>query len=196
MENIQDVKEIIKNIEHIYGSNNSLGLLKDFERVLDNLDVYVFDNWLDGELVSDPIEHRYFIECVFMWPEEKMPNPQGGARLLDYGCKVEYGKGKVAAVRQIKRPEDIRPGTKKGKIDYNNIWKVKIIIPKKLIHDIHKGYSELDRNKIEDIINQFGGINTEPELSETSDKGLGSMGNMNSMGGMDASGSDDMSEPM
>lgn len=193
MENIQDVKDIIKNIEHIYGSNNSLSLLKDFERVLDNLDVYVFDNWLDGELVSGPVEYRYFIECVFMWPEEKMPNPRGGARLLDYGCRVEYGKGKVAAVRQIKRPDDIRPGTKKGKVDYNNIWKVKISIPKKLIHDIHKGYNELDRNKIEDIINQFGGINTEPELSETDDQGLGSMGGMDSMGGM---GDDDMSSPM
>ena len=36
-----DIKDIITNIEQIYGSNNSLGLLKDFERVIDELDVYV-----------------------------------------------------------------------------------------------------------------------------------------------------------
>ena len=34
-----DIKDIISNIEQIYGSNNSLQLLKDFVRVLDELDV-------------------------------------------------------------------------------------------------------------------------------------------------------------
>ena len=31
-----DIKDIISNIENIYGSNNSLSLLKDFERVIDS----------------------------------------------------------------------------------------------------------------------------------------------------------------
>ena len=30
-----DLKDIISNIEQVYGSNNSLNLLKDFERVID-----------------------------------------------------------------------------------------------------------------------------------------------------------------
>ena len=51
-------KDIIGNIEQIYGSNNSLNILKDFERVLDELDVYVYDGWLDGELVAGPNESR------------------------------------------------------------------------------------------------------------------------------------------
>ena len=51
-----DIKDIISNIEQIYGSNNSLNLLKDFERVLDELDTYVYDNWIDGELVNGPKE--------------------------------------------------------------------------------------------------------------------------------------------
>ena len=37
-----DIKDIISNIENIYGSTNSLSLLKDFERVIDELDVYVY----------------------------------------------------------------------------------------------------------------------------------------------------------
>ena len=60
-------KDIIANIEQIYGSNKSLNLLKDFERVFDELDVYVFDGWLDGELVAGPKESRYFVECTFGW---------------------------------------------------------------------------------------------------------------------------------
>ena len=87
-----DIKDIISNIENIYGSNNSLSLLKDFERVIDELDVYVYENWLDGELVEGPKETRYYVQCTFMWPNDKMPEPKGGKRLLDYGCRVQFGQ--------------------------------------------------------------------------------------------------------
>lgn len=148
-----DIKDIISNIEQIYGSNNSLNLLKDFERVIDELDVYVFDNWIDGEIVDGPRESRYFVECTFMWPKEKMPEPSGAKRLTEYGCKVRVAESKIAQVRKIRKPEDIRPGTRKGKIDQKEIWLFKISMPKKLMSDINRGYTELDRNKIEDIVN-------------------------------------------
>ena len=149
-----DYKEIIQNIENIYGSNNSLNMLKEFERVIDELDIYVFDNWLDGELASGPHEHRYFVECTFMWPKDKMPDPKGGLRLLDYNCKVQFAESTIAKVRKIKKPDDIRPGTRKGKIDREDIWMVKISMPKKLMSDINRGYKNLDKNKVEDILTQ------------------------------------------
>lgn len=149
-----DIKDIIQNVQQIYDSNNSLNILKDFERVIDELDVYVYDNWIDGELVEGPKDTRYFISCTFMWPKAHMPDPKGGMKLINYGCKVEWAEDYVAKVRQIKKPEDIRPGTKKGKIDYYPVWMVKITMPKKLIATVETGYTELDRNKIEDIVNQ------------------------------------------
>lgn len=147
-----DIKDIISNIENIYGSNNSLNLLKNFERVIDELDIYVYENWEDGELVSGPKEHRYWIECTFMWPIEKMPDPRAGKILQEYGCKVQVAESTISKVRKIKTPDDIRPGTKKGKIDRKKILMIKIVIPKKLIHDIDKGYRNLDKNKVEDIL--------------------------------------------
>ena len=161
-----DIKDIIKNIETIYGSNNSLTLLKDFERVVDELDTYVFENWIDGELVAGPNESRYFVECTFMWPKDKMPEPEGGKRLLDYGCKVQFAETTVSQVRKIKTPDDIRPGTKKGKIDHKEVWMVKISMPKKLMHDITRGYTELDKNKIEDIVSMNGGVNAHIDPAE------------------------------
>jgi hypothetical protein len=161
-----DIKDVINNIEQIYGSNNSLGLLKDFERVIDELDIYVYDNWIDGELVEGPKESRYFIECTFMWPKEKMPEPKGGLRLLEYGCKVRFAESEIARVRKIKKPDDIRPGTRKGKIDHDSVWMVKISMPKKLMHDINRGYRELDKNKIEDIINANSAVNAAVEPAE------------------------------
>lgn len=161
-----DIKDIISNIEQIYSSNNSLSLLKDFERVIDELDVYVFENWIDGEIVEGPKESRYFVECTFMWPYEKMPEPKGGQRLLDYGCKVQFAEDVIAKVRKIKTPDDIRPGTRKGKIDYDPIWMVKISIPKKLMHDIKRGYDQLDANKVEDILTMNGGVNAHIDPAE------------------------------
>jgi hypothetical protein len=161
-----DIKDIIANIENVYGSNNSLNLLKDFERVIDELDTYVYDNWIDGELVQGPIESRYWVQCTFMWPKEKMPEPQGGKRLLDYGCKVQFAETKLAKVRKIKKPDDIRPGTKKGKIDQEDVWMVKITMPKKLMNDINRGYRNLDKNKVEDILNQQGAVNIQADAAE------------------------------
>ena len=51
---MKDVLEIIKNIESIYESDVAFTVLKDFERVLDDLDIYVYDNWGEGELVAGP----------------------------------------------------------------------------------------------------------------------------------------------
>lgn len=161
-----DLKSIITNIETIYGSNNSLNILKDFERVVDELDLYVFDNWIDGELVAGPIESKYFVECTFMWDYEKMPDPAGAKRLSDYGCKVQFAESHFHYVRKIRKPEDIRPGTKKGKIDRKEVWLVKILMPKKLMADIQKGSKNLDINKIEDIVNQNFLKSVKPDASE------------------------------
>ena len=130
---MHDVLDIIKNVQSLYAVGPTLGILKDFERVLDELDVYVFKNWEDGELLSGPIDSRHFVTCSFMWPVDMMPDPAGGKRLLDRGCKVSYKKDELLKPREIKSPEDYRPGTTKGKIDAHDIWIVEIKMPKELI---------------------------------------------------------------
>ena len=45
---MKDVLEVIKNIQSIYESDVSFQVLKDFERVLDDLDLYVYEYWMDG----------------------------------------------------------------------------------------------------------------------------------------------------
>tara|TARA_B100000780_G_scaffold146568_1_gene102381 strand:+ start:176 stop:691 length:516 start_codon:yes stop_codon:yes gene_type:complete len=139
---MQDVADIIQNIESIYDSNTSFQVLKDFERVLDELDIYVYANWKDGELAEGPVIERHWVTCSFMWDRDQMPDPMGGKRLLDYDCKVSYEKSFLIVARTIEEPGDIRPGTKKGKLDRNPTWVVKIQMPKKLIADIYTGYIE------------------------------------------------------
>ena len=110
---MQDIYDIVKNVEGIYESDTGFQILKDFERVLDELDIYVYDNWEDGELAEGPNIDRHWVTCKFMWPRSKMPDPMGGKRLLDYDCKVNYQKTTLIKPRKIRKPDDIRPGTKK-----------------------------------------------------------------------------------
>jgi len=150
---MHDVLDIIKNVQGLYSTGPTLGILKDFERVLDELDVYVFKNWEDGELLEGPIDKRHFVECSFMWPEDQMPDPAGGKRLLDHGCKVGYQKDTLLKPRQIKGPEDYRPGTVKAKIDGHPIWVVHIKMPKELIHNFKSG---LEKEDSQDYIDDMG----------------------------------------
>tara|TARA_A100001011_G_scaffold149632_1_gene157854 strand:+ start:4227 stop:4745 length:519 start_codon:yes stop_codon:yes gene_type:complete len=139
---MQDVMDIVKNVEGIYESDTAFSVLKDFERVLDELDLYVYDNWEDGELASGPKIEKHWVSCEFMWPKDKMPDPMGGKRLLDYDCKVSYKKSSLLKPRKIRKPDDIRPGSKKGKLDRQPIWLVNITMPKDLILNIYSGYKE------------------------------------------------------
>ena len=143
-----DVIDVIKNLQTLSENNSAFQVLKDFERVLDELDVYVYKNWEEGELVSGPHVNRYTVSCKFMWEEKEMPDPKGAQRLYDYGCKVTYIKEHILIPRKIKDPDDFRPGTKKGKIDSHPIWSVVVEMPKKLMQDVYIGKENKENNKM------------------------------------------------
>lgn len=140
---MEDIYNLVKNIESVYGSNTSFQVLKDFERVIDELDVYVYKNWEDGELAAGPVIERHWVTCTFMWDQGSMPDPMGGKRLVDYDCKVSYKKDHLVVPRKIRKPDDIRPGTKKGKLDRKPVWLVTIQMPKSLIADMYSGYKDM-----------------------------------------------------
>lgn len=142
-----DILDVIRNIDDLYENNTSLAVLKDFERVLDEMDMYVYDNWEDGELAYGPQVDRHWITAGFMWPKDKMPDPEAGKRLIELGCKVKYEKSHLVEPRKIKSHDDIRPGTKKGRLDRNPIWIVEIAMPKKVAFDIYKGYMDKMKNE-------------------------------------------------
>jgi hypothetical protein len=154
MANILDELEVIKNIENMYENNTAFNVLKDFERIIDELDLYVYDNWYDGELAEGPNIDRHWVSAKFFWPRDKMPDPMGAKRLLDYDCKVAYQKSYIVTPRKILEPDDIRPGTKKGKLDRSPIWIVEIRMPKKLISDIFAANLEQIETTQPDAMNQ------------------------------------------
>lgn len=138
-----DYDSIISTIKGIYTSDGSMSILLDYERVLDEADLYAFKNWELGELVQGPNIGRYSISCVFMWPYDLMPDPRGGKRLINIGCKIEFAKSKVKVPVEVKNYEDYVPGTRYPKGIKRKVWLVKITIPVELMDDIKEGSIDL-----------------------------------------------------
>ena len=144
-----DYWQVAENIKDIYLSEGSLLTLLDFERVLDELDIYAFKNWIIGELVAGPEISKYRVTCVFMWPEKLMPDPRGARRLLPFDCEVKYKKTTMKVPIKITDPSDYRPGTHKARLGEAKIWLVEISMPKSLMSDIRTGSVELEDEEID-----------------------------------------------
>jgi hypothetical protein len=144
---MHDILDVIQNIQDLYENNSSLAVLKDFERVLDEMDTYVYENWEEGELAYGPRVDRHWITAGFMWPQNKMPDPTAGKRLMELGCKISYQKSHLVEPRKIRTAEDIRPNSKKGLLDRHPIWIVEIQMPKKIAFDIYRGYMDKMKNE-------------------------------------------------
>jgi hypothetical protein len=145
----QDYWQVAENIKDIYMSEGSLLTLLDFERVLDELDLYAFKNWQIGELVSGPNIGKYRVTCIFMWPEKLMPDPRGARRLLPFDCEVKFKKTQMKVPMKITNPDDYRPGTHKARLVEKKIWLVEITMPKALMTDIRTGSVEMEDEEID-----------------------------------------------
>jgi len=144
-----DFVSITNTIKGIMTSDGSMSILLDYERVLDEADLYAFKNWIFGELVQGPDTGRYNVSCVFMWPYKLMPDPRGAKRLINLGCKVYFAKSKLDVPVQVKDYDDLIPGTNYPKYSERKVWFCKIVIPLELMDDIKEGSINLADQEID-----------------------------------------------
>ena len=138
-----DFVSIVDTIRGVYMSDGAMSTLLDFERVLDEADVYAFKNWIIGELVQGPVIGRYNAKCVFMWPYKLMPDPRAALRLMNIGCKVAYAKSSIKVPVEVNDYDDFVPGTRYPKMTKKSIWFVEITVPFDLMDDIKEGSIDL-----------------------------------------------------
>jgi hypothetical protein len=164
-----NIRDLLKNTKDIFMTDSAVNALLDFERVLDELDLYAFANWKQGELVEGPIYEKYFVKCIFMWPYKKMPDPKGATRLAEYDCEVKFKQDFFEHPVKVKSPNDFQPGTKVPKLIKSPIWLVEIVMPRKLMADIEQGALELESGTVdmEDIEQAYENGN-DNEANDTS----------------------------
>jgi len=154
-----DFVSIVSTVKGIFTSDGAISSLIDYERVLDEADLYAYKNWQLGELVQGPDVKRYSVTCTFMWPYHLMPDPRGVKRLLMIGCKVSFAKSEIKVPVEIKNYDDFVPGTRYPKMHNRPVWFVQITIPKDLMNNIKEGTIDLadqtiDLQEIEDAYSE------------------------------------------
>jgi hypothetical protein len=147
-----DIKNTVDNHFKVHRNASLIDVLIEFDQFLDDLNVYSYKNWFEGEVIDGPHLSRYWCEISLMYPYEQMPDPEGGKRLLSRNCKVYYREDHYMEPRKVESPDDYEPGTKKPKIDKVPVWVVQIKVPKKYVlvydskeHDeeeLEKGYQQ------------------------------------------------------
>ena len=125
-----------KLLKRLSDSSNLTDVLIQMEDFMDSLDLYVFKNWFEGEVVQGPEIRRYWVKMTLKYDYEMMPDPAGGMRLIKHGAKVTYRKAKEEVPVPIKSPDDYQDGTKKPKMSLKDIWLVEIDIPRRFIDEL------------------------------------------------------------
>jgi len=144
-----DFVSIVDTIKNIYMSDGSMNTLLDFERVLDEADIYAYRNWINGELVQGPDVGRYSCKCTFMWPYKLMPDPRATLRLTTIGCNVKMMKSKIEVPVAVTSYEDFQSGSRYPKMQENQVWFMQIEIPFELMDDIKEGSVDIAEDTID-----------------------------------------------
>lgn len=144
-----DYVSIIDTVKGIFTSDGSMSVLLDYERVLDEADLYAFRNWELGELVQGPVVKRYSVGCMFMWPYKLMPDPRACKRLVNLGCSIKWKKTKIRVPVEVDDYDDFDPGTRYPKMKEKPIWLVYIEMPKEIMDDIREGSIDLAGQNID-----------------------------------------------
>jgi hypothetical protein len=153
------------DFDKIQESPHLLDILVQMEDVLDSFDVYVFQNWIEGEIVEGPSVRRYWFDFTLRYPMKKMPDPKGAMRLIEHGVRVNYEKTTV---------EDPDAETPEGEEEEKKAthWEVKISIPRRLLSSMNSAELDFydDEVEVEDVEDaQDTGMND--ETGYTDDEG-------------------------
>lgn len=125
--------DIKGNIQKLFDEGGLQDILLSVEEYLDNMDLYVFKNWIDGEIVEGPIVSKYWVDLTLKYDADKMPDPRGAYLFHNQGTKIQVKKDVELVPRQVMEPEDLDPETGKQVLDEKPVMLVRFTIPRRLV---------------------------------------------------------------
>lgn len=147
---MSDAFNISELLNKLNDNENLINILIQFESFLDNLDIYAYKNWFDGEIVDGPNVERYWVSVMLKYPYDKIPDPKGAKRLVEHGCKVLFKKSyeMVSVFPDTVKKGDLLGGQNKPELKKEKICLLTITIPRKFISELDDADLELYANEI------------------------------------------------
>lgn len=151
------VKVLNDQIKKISETNTLLDMLLEFEKILEDIDVYAYRNWEKGEVLEGPILDRHYITVKLMYPHKDMPDPSGASRLLAKDCLVKYHKDSLISPVKVKTFDDVETeiradGTVKhrAKSITEPVWVVEVKMPRRYVDEFNSDVVEADEDSYVD----------------------------------------------
>ena len=153
-----DQNYILNNLRANTSRDSALEMLMDFERVMDNANIYAYKNWMEGEIVEGPHIDRYWVTVTLMYYKNQMPDPEGAMRLTKNGCKVYFAEEEYITAARLRSPDDSvgqdgadgkRPGQTRAKRVIKPVWLVTIVMPRKYMNDVEAAKLRVDDQGID-----------------------------------------------
>ena len=143
------VKILNDKITEVSKSNTLLDMLMEFEKTLDELDLYAFKNWDKGEILEGPDIGRHYVNVKLLYPHKQMPDPEGAKRLIARDCLVKYSKDMLESPRRVKTFDDVEVGTRPDgsqrftpKTESEPVWVVSIDMPRRYVDEFSAQHVE------------------------------------------------------
>lgn len=172
------VKLLNDKIEEVSKSNTLLDMLMEFEKVLDELDMYAFKNWDQGEILEGPEIGRHYVNVKLLYPYKSMPDPEGAKRLIARDCLVKYSKDMLESPRPVKTFSDVevslRPdGSQKftPKADSEPVWVISVDMPRRYVDEFSA--SHIEAKEDEYIDQEDTDSNAQANQEQINQAGLG-----------------------
>ena len=153
-----DQNYILNNLRANTSRDSALEMLMDFERVMDNANIYAYKNWMEGEIVEGPHIDRYWVTVTLMYYKNQMPDPEGAMSLTKNGCKVYFAEEEYITAARLRSPDDSegqdgadgkRPGQTRAKRVIKPVWLVTIVMPRKYMNDVEAAKLRVDDQGID-----------------------------------------------
>ena len=145
-----DQNKILDRLDRNMKRGSALETLLQVDEVLDSLNVYAYENWIEGEIVDGPGIERYWVTVTLMYPYKLMPNPEGAQRIIDAGGKVYYAQDEFITAAKIKQPEDMvdtqdsANGQPRAKKVVRKVWLVTLELPRQFMDSMATSQVKVD----------------------------------------------------
>jgi len=152
------VKILNDQIKKISDSNTLLDMLLEFEKTLDDMEIYAYQNWEHGEVLEGPYLGRHYLTVKLLYPQSQMPDPAGAQRLMGRDCLVRYKKSTLLTPKKVRNFDDLiaeqRPDGSmryRAKTNSEPVWVVEIRMPRRYVDEFNSEYASVDEDNYVDL---------------------------------------------